>query len=214
MATANPLPIGQKAHMLTAIGSAPHRGGRRAIRVRCDCGSEKNLALHDFGRTVSCGCESRRRAAARTAARATHHLTGTPEHRVWVSMRNRCNNPRNYDYPSYGGRGIRVCGRWDDFCLFLADMGPRPTPSHSIDRIDNDGAYEPSNCRWATHKQQMRNRGNTPRVEFGGQLVALRDVADELGIDRNTLLRRYQQGDRPPDLFRPVVQGANQWRGR
>ena len=129
-------------------------------------------------------------------------------------MRSRCNSPTNWSYALYGGRGIQICERWSDFTAFLADMGPRPSPDHSIDRIDNDGDYEPSNCRWATHKEQMRNRRVTIRVEFRGQTVALRDVADILGIGRNTLLRRYYNGDRPPELFRPVVRGANQWHGR
>lgn len=209
-----PIPAGMKVNMLTALGEAPRRRGLRAIRVRCECGTEKEMTVQDFRRTISCGCEHRARAAERTRARATHRATATAEHGVWRTMRSRCNSPTNRSYAGYGGRGIRICERWNDFTAFLADMGPRPSPEHSIDRIDNDGNYEPANCRWATRKDQMRNRRMTIRVEFEGQTVALRDVADVLGIDRNTLLRRYQQGDRPPDLFRPVVQGANQWRGR
>jgi hypothetical protein len=87
-----------------------------------------------------------------------HGMTGTPEHRAWLDMRKRCVNPRNKKFKHYGGRGIRVCERWDSFANFYADLGPRPSPLHSLDRIDNDGNYESGNCRWATRSEQRRNQ--------------------------------------------------------
>lgn len=87
-----------------------------------------------------------------------HGQSRTPEFRAWWDMRQRCLNPNVASYANYGGRGIRVCDRWNDFSAFRADMGCRPSPAHSLDRIDNDGNYEPGNCRWATRSEQQRNK--------------------------------------------------------
>jgi hypothetical protein len=95
-----------------------------------------------------------------------------PEYRVWSRLRARCNNPKNIGYQNYGGRGISVCPQWNSFEVFLADMGRRPM-GHSIDRINNDGNYEPANCRWATTAEQNRNRRDTLIVEFRGERMKL-----------------------------------------
>lgn len=94
--------------------------------------------------------------------RTTHGLSKTPEYRAWASMWQRCTNPKNIRYERYGARGITVCERWERFENFLSDMGNRPSPDHSLDRKENDGNYQPENCRWATRSEQQQNKGEYP----------------------------------------------------
>lgn len=147
--------------------AANGRDGRARWLCRCDCGAEKVVSRHALqdGRTKSCGCLRREIAASIT----WKHGYGTPTSplystfRIWVSMLDRTTNPRNSSWERYGGRGIGVCDRWNpkrggNFENFLGDVGPRPSPRLSLDRIDNDRGYEPDNVRWATASQQRRNQ--------------------------------------------------------
>jgi DNA-binding CsgD family transcriptional regulator len=146
--------IGERYEQLTVIGE--RHGSPPHILVRCDCGTEKDIATKKLGRVMSCGCFHKVSASQRATK---HGRTGTPEYITWASMKVRCYKPSNKNYVNYGGRGITVCPEWlDDFEAFLAYMGPRPSPKHSIDRIDNDGNYEPGNVRWADRYVQSRNR--------------------------------------------------------
>ena len=130
----------------------------------------------------------------RSEAAKTHGMTGTPEWFAWRNMRNRCGRPEIRDYASYGGRGITVCERWRSFENFYADMGPRPSPKHSLDRMDVNGNYEPSNCRWATaHEQQVNTRKNVP-VTYQGETHTIGEWAYRYGIDRSTLRHRLHIG--------------------
>ena len=123
----------------------------------------------------------------------------SPTYSSWVAMKHRCNNSASHNYHLYGGRGISVHPRWSDFVNFLADMGDRPEGT-SLDREDPDGDYCPGNCRWATSKQQARNRRTSVLTEVDGVLMNLVDVADDFGIPRTTLYRRYRQGVRGVEL--------------
>jgi len=110
------------------------------------------------------------------------------EYHVWQQIRHRCRYHKNY-----AGRGIKVCARWDSFESFIADMGPRPTDHHTIDRIDNDGDYEPSNCRWATRKEQALNRRSNRLITWEGQTKHLTVWAEHLNVAESTLRDRLKR---------------------
>jgi hypothetical protein len=116
-----------------------------------------------------------------------------PTYRVWVDMRRRCSQPSRPEYANYGGRGINVCERWQEFRYFLADMGDKP-PGMTLERLDNDGHYEPGNCRWATYRAQNNNRRSNRVLEWDGRSQTLRQWADELGMGHSTLRRRLEAG--------------------
>lgn len=121
-------------------------------------------------------------------------LKSIPEFRSWWSMIYRCKYKSRHDYQRYGGRGVTVCERWSDFDAFLKDMGPKPSPHHSLDRIDGNGNYEPSNCRWATATEQSRNRRGNHYLEFNGERLTITEWALRIGIDRTSLLERISTG--------------------
>ncbi len=120
----------------------------------------------------------------------------------WIKLRNRCYNPKNQDFQYYGGRGVRVCQRWDSFANFIEDMGPRPSKAHSIDRIDPNGDYEPGNCRWATVAEQNRNKRSVRKFLVDGREVVMKDFAAWLGVDRSTIGKLLRSGVPAEDLIR------------
>lgn len=129
------------------------------------------------------------------AGKPKHGLSYTPEYRAWQTMRLRCLNPANEAYPNYGGRGITVCARWlNDVAAFYADMGPKPSPKHEIDRENNDGHYEPGNCRWVLRKVNDRNRRNNHIVEVDGARRTISEWCEISGLPHSTVSKRLLAG--------------------
>ena len=165
-----------------------------AWRCQCDCGNTTVVRTGDLisGNTTSCGCWGRSRIAASTK---THGLRRTPEYSTWAAMIQRCTNPNLPSFHNWGGRGIQICPQWrHDFMTFYRDMGRKPTLTHTLERIDTDGHYEPDNCRWATRREQSRNQRSNHPLTFQGRTQLMTDWAQELHIKLPTLCQRLRRG--------------------
>lgn len=171
----------------------PQRQGRWLCR--CDCGTESRVTSTSLrsGNSKSCGCFKK---DANLLRRRTHGQTSSPTWITWMNMRNRCRRRTNPAYRWYGARGISICPEWDDFAVFLRDLGERP-PGMSLDRIDNDGNYEPGNCRWATRAEQRRNARGISNVTIGPLTMCIKDWAAESGKPRKAIVRGLLRGEPP-----------------
>ena len=221
---------GQRVFRWTVLCEAvsstrPSMRFRRRWLCQCDCGTTKlvleqslRLALCSHrGGSRSCGC-----FAAHQATRHGHARNGrpSPEYAAWIAAKKRCGNPSNPSFASYGARGIRVCKRWEEsFQAFLDDMGRKPAPNFSLDRVNPDGDYEPGNCRWAPIEVQNRNRKGVCWYEFEGQPALIKDIARFFGISRDEAralerrgllpARRLAQAPRVSDRIEPLVLDLN-----
>jgi len=154
----------------------------------CDCGKTSIVKTERLnnGHTKSCGC-------LYATMRITHGGCKSKTYRVWLAMRQRCENPKNSAFHNYGGRGIKVCDRWNDYAAFLADMGEAP-PKKWVDRLDNERDYEPGNCEWATVKKNQNNKRTNRVLEFDGRKQTIAQWAEEVGLVYRTLNNRINRG--------------------
>ncbi len=194
---------GQTFGRLTVLAYAGNRNNFGHWWCCCSCGADPvpvRASSLKNGHTISCGCAQREKAGAIAVEYLTKHghskSSGQSlEFKVWASMRARCYQKNNPAYHRYGGRGIRISQAWlDSFASFYKDMGPLPSRKHTIERIDNDGNYETSNCRWATRKEQARNTRRNHRITFNGQTKTLVEWSECIGIDQDTLGARFARG--------------------
>lgn len=167
---------------------------------KCECGSECEVIagklLDKIRPTNSCGCLAKEVSAETGRKHFTHRMSHGPEYYSWQGMKRRCEDPKTIGFEKYGGRGITVCERWrNSFEAFFADMGPRPTRSHSIDRFpDNNGNYEPGNCRWATKKEQSRNTRTNRVLVYHGKQMSVAELCELSGKSRSTIANRLDRG--------------------
>lgn len=156
---------GQRFGLLKVVARFPvdyDRSHSSMWTVDCDCGKREVVSGANLrsGKTKSCGCKKTMRGPRNPAFK--HGMTASPEHSAYRSARSRCNNPKTNGFERYGGRGIRFL--FSSFAEWFKELGPRPTPQHSVDRINNEGHYTPGNVRWATKREQVLNR---PIQEYG-----------------------------------------------
>lgn len=172
-------------------------GGMSSWLCRCECGTEKTvrISLLQSGRTKSCGCLQKQSRFTHTC---THGATAVHsevrmEYGNWSTMKSRCYNPNSDRFHTHGARGIIVCERWkNSFQYFLDDMGKKP-PHMTLERVNNDGNYEPSNCVWATSKQQANNKRTNHKLELNGAVMNVCQWAEKLGIKARTIHSRIMR---------------------
>ena len=181
-------------HLLVLEEAGSDKNGRAMWLCKCDCGKfHKTLGKYLLsGDTTSCGCRRRKILAETTKRQTTHRMSGTPIYTKWVSMKDRCMNPSNSEYSSYGGRGIRICDEWinsfENFYKWAISSGY--SEGMTIDRINNNGNYEPTNCRWADLKTQANNTRRNHYLTYKGETKSLAEWAEIKKINYSTLRAR------------------------
>lgn len=184
--------VGQRFGKLVVVGRDTSPSGTKRKRVKwvcqCDCGNTSSVTSDNLksGTTTSCGC-------AKFTAKLIHGMTGTPTYKAWDGMIQRCTNPNDAKYSDYGGRGISICDRWRVFSNFLEDMGVKPE-GYELERMDNNRGYNPENCKWATRKEQNRNKRNSRLLTLGDETLCVTEWADRVGINYNTIIERLGRG--------------------
>jgi len=191
--TLNPA-AGDRFGRFTIVDGLPIRKGREIyFVVRCDCGKFKQISKGSLksGASTSCGCFN----SEVLKARATHGKAKSPIYAVWNMMKQRCNLPSNKQYKDYGGRGIKVCERWETFENFYADVGDPPFLRATLERENNNKDYEPGNIKWATYYEQARNNSKTVIYNYEGQKLTLQDISKKAGVNHSSLATRiYSYG--------------------
>lgn len=218
-----PAPIdltGKKFGRLTVVGKkyVPKNGRNRIYwECECECGGKVDARVDSLttGLVRSCGCLKKEQDRINLTANHSHKMSGKRLYRIWVGMKGRCHNPRNPSYGRYGARGIVVCEEWKNsfeaFQMWAFNNGY--SDDKTIERIDNNGPYSPENCRWATNKEQSRNRRSNIKVLYQGKHITLMELSEATGIPYGTIAGRYERGDRGKRLVRSIGEDYLRVRG-
>lgn len=177
---------------LTVSSPSFRFNGRTYLRAACSCGTERKY-LEDLvirGNSSSCGCKTKENPPSRT-----HGLSKKcPEYAIWKGMRQRCLNKNSKHFSRYGGRGITIDQSWNDFSKFLADVGPRPSAEHTLDRVNNDLGYSKENCRWASKKEQARNTARNVLLTHNDLTLSISEWEERLKLPRGLIWGRLFDG--------------------
>lgn len=198
---------GQEFGRLTVVDALiVVKNGGKYCKMVCVCGNTKLFSISNLlhGKSKSCGCLAKEVTSARAK---THGKSKTVEYATWNRMWSRCTNPIVARYPLYGGRGISVCDRWKSFENFYKDMGPKPSPKHSLGRVDNNGNYEPSNCQWECASDQANNTSQNVFIEWKGQKKTLAQWSKEKEIPYSRIVQRYRSGMDAEKIFDVCAEG-------
>lgn len=200
---------GRRFNRLTVIGFVPTPNPHSYWRCKCDCGKEVTVLGFCLtnGGTKSCGCfNSDIHSEMFKKMLYKHGQAYTRLYNVWKGMISRCYNPKTRFYHSYGGRGITVCDEWKNDVIAFRDWALENgyTEEKTIDRINNDGDYEPNNCRWVDNKTQARNTSKNVYIKHEGKRICLSELAEIYGLKADVVIARYHRGDRGERLVRPI----------
>lgn len=196
---------GQIFHNLTVISFVERKNNSTIWLCSCRCKKSKQIMVSSAslksGNTKSCGCLKIEKCVI---THTKHGLTESKEYKIWCGIKRRCYNKKYMGYKNYGGRGIKMCDRWlESFEYFYEDMGPRPSDSHSIDRIDNDGDYSKENCRWTTREEQNNNTSRNIYLTYNNVTKTISQWAKELNISSSTIKYRINKGWPVETIFAP-----------
>lgn len=206
--------VGDKYNRLLVIAEAERdKYGHNQFLCRCDCGTETTVSVYSLrnGNTKSCGCLKIEKLVDGNKGRTVHGKCKTKEHRHWLHIKERCTNPNCKGYKNYGGRGIAVAEEWaNDFQSFYSHISSLPhfgEQGYSLDRIDNNGNYEPGNVRWATKAEQSNNKRTNHLVAAFGETHTMKEWAEITGLNYSTLRARLRRGETSEEALRPFERG-------
>lgn len=212
--------IGKRFGRLTVIDKKYLiKSGRKRLywECVCDCGEKVEARTDSLKRGFvrSCGCLKKEQDRINLTANHSHKMSRTRLYHTWQQMKRRCNNPNDKSFERYGGRGIKVCEEWEkSFERFMVwALANGYSDEKSLDRINNNGNYEPENCRWVTNKEQSRNRRSNIKITYKNKYVTLMELSELTGIPYGTLHARYERGDRGERLWRPIGVDAQKVKG-